>query len=671
MLRIDRLRVEIQTEDGLYGVDEQFKSGLNLLVSEDNTCGKSSILEAIYYGLGFEEIIGGKGEKVLTSVYKTSIEHDDKELAVLESKIYLQISNGREVVTLYRTAKMQNRDNKLITVYHAQMDKIKEAIWVEDTYVHMQNSTVNKQGFHYFLERFLHLELPIVPTTDGKQRKLYLQLIFSCMFIEQKHGWADLFSGMPILGIKDSKKRVLEFIMNLDTLSNEKKKENLKSQKERITKDWKILTRDIINACGREECEIIGIPMEPCVLTNENLTKLHILKDKENIQEYIIKLQNEYSEIKSIKPKVVDNFDYLQEELSKTEDEIVSYETDIKLMQEQITQEKASIQILNDNLEIIDMDLSNNKDAAKLRGLGSELNCLTSKDICPVCHQHIQDSLLPVVDGNYVMSIDENIQHLNAQKEMLEYAKESHIQNKKDLDEKLQSLKGDLFTLRRLAKTLRSDLYAVNENLSESLVYKKITLQAKIDQLESLSKYIEDQKETFINLSNDWKTYLQSKEELPKNKFSESDYKKIKLLCKYFISNLENYNYKSVINKNEIKISEDTYLPIIEEFDMKFDSSASDNIRGIWAYTIALLQVSMSERGNHPGVLIFDEPVQHSIVPNDMKKFLDSIVQLGKNCQTIIGITAKDSDTQKNIKTLRDDVCHQIKVQNKAFQKLA
>ena len=139
----------------------------------------------------------------------------------------------------------------------------------------------------------------------------------------------------------------------------------------------------------------------------------------------------------------------------------------------------------------------------------------------------------------------------------------------------------------------------------------------------------------------------------------------------YFISNLENYNYKSVINKNEITISEDTYLPIIEEFDMKFDSSASDNIRGIWAYTIALLQVSMSERGNHPGVLIFDEPVQHSIVLNDMKKFLDSIVQLGKNCQTIIGITAKDSDTQKNIKTLRDDVCHQIKVQNKAFQKLA
>ena len=670
MLKIDRVRIEIQTEDGLYGVDEKFESGLNLLASEDNTCGKSSILEAIYYGLGFEEIVGGKGEKVLTSVYKTYIEHDDKKLAVLESKIYLQISNGNEVVTLYRVAKMQNRDSKLISVYHAEMDKIGEAILIEDTYVHMPNSAVNNQGFHQFLEKFMHLELPKVPATDGTQRKLYLQLIFSCMFIEQKHGWADLFSGMPILGIKDSKKRVLEFVMNLDTLSNEKKKEGLKSEETRIRREWELLVRDIINACTRETCDLVGLPIKPSVLTKIDLTGIHILKNKENIQDYIIKLKKEYSEIERIKPKVVDNFEDLQEELNETENDIVSYEADMKWLREHILQEKASIQVLNSNLEIINTDLRNNKDAARLRELGSELNCLTSKDICPVCHQHIPDSLLPVVEGINIMSIDENIRHLSAQKEMLEYAKESHIQNKKEMDEKLQVLQGKIFTLRRLAKALRSDLYAVDDNLSEALVYKKIELQTKIDHLEGLIKYVEKQKESFENLSNKWKTYLQSKKELPQNKFSVVDYKKIKLLRNNFVFNLENYNYKSVIDKTEISISEDNYLPVIEQFDMKFDSSASDNIRGIWAYTVALLQVSMSKGGNHPGVLIFDEPVQHSIVPNDMKKFLDSIVQLGKNCQTIIGITVKDSDTQKNIDMLEEDVCHLIKVKNKAFQKL-
>lgn len=671
MLKIDRVRIEIQTEEGLYGCDERFETGLNLLASDDNTCGKSSILEAIYYGLGVEEIIGGKGEKVLTSVYKTYIEHDAKKLAVLEAKIYLQISNGHEIVTLYRAAKMENRDTKLITVYYAELEKIGEAAVIEDTYVHMPNSAVNAQGFHRFLEKFLHLELPKVPATDGIQRKLYLQLVFSCMFIEQKHGWGDIFSGMPLLGIKDAKKRVLEFVMNLDTLNNEKKREKLKAEEARIKRDWEILVKDITNACTRETCDIVGLPMKPCVLTQINLTGIHVLKNKQDIDEYITELKRKYNEIERIKPKIVDNFEELQEELNKTEDAIVSYEEDMRWLRKHILQERANIQVLNNNLEIINNDLRNNKDAARLRNLGSELNCLTSKDICPICHQNISDSLLPGVEGIEIMSIDQNIKHLEAQKDMLEYAKKGHVHNRDEMDQKLQALQGKVFSLRRLAKALRNDLYAVDDNLSEAMVYKKIELQTKIDHLEGLLKFVEEQKKAFIGFSDEWKIYLKGKKELPKEKFSKSDYEKLKLLREKFVSNLEAYNYKSVINKKEINISEESYLPTIEQFDMKFDSSASDNIRGIWAYTVALLEVSIAMEGNHPTVLIFDEPVQHSIVPNDMKKFLDSIIELGKNCQTIIGITVKDSDTQKNIDKLKLNECHLIKVKNKAFQRLS
>ena len=471
---------------------------------------------------------------------------------------------GNEVVTLYRVAKMQNRDTRLISVYHAGMDKMGEATLIEDTYVHMSNSAVNNQGFHRFLERFMHLELPKVPATDGTQRKLYLQLLFSCMFIEQKHGWADLFSGMPILGIKDSKKRVLEFVMNLDTLSNEKKKEQLKLEEARIKKEWDILVKEIVLACTRETCDLVGMPMKPSILTTMNLNGIHILKNKENIQDYIKELKKEYDEIERIKPKVVDNFEDLQEELNETENDIVSYEEDMKWLREHIMQEKVAIQVLNSNLEMINTDLRNNKDAARLRKLGSELNCLTFKDICPICHQNIPDSLLPVVEDIEIMSIDENIRHLNGQKEMLEYAKESHIQNKKEMDEKLQVLQGKVFTLRRLAKTLRNDLYAVDDNLSEALVYKKIELQTKIDHLEGLMKFVEKRKEHFINMSDEWETYLQRKRELPKNKFSNDDYNKIKLLRNNFVSNLEEYNYKSVIDKTEISISEDNYLPVVE-----------------------------------------------------------------------------------------------------------
>ena len=119
MLRINRLRVEINTENGVYGIDESFQSGLDFITSLENTCGKSSILAAIYYCLGFEQILGGVGgigSKVLTSAFKTAIEDNGKPWTVTESGAYLEISNGNETRTIYRSIKSESKDDRLMTV---------------------------------------------------------------------------------------------------------------------------------------------------------------------------------------------------------------------------------------------------------------------------------------------------------------------------------------------------------------------------------------------------------------------------------------------------------------------------------------------------------------------------------------------------------------------------
>ena len=104
MLRINRLRIEIKTANesngGVYGFDERFSSRLTFIASLSNTAGKSSVIEAILYCLGFEEIIGGRNEKVLTSVYKSIIHDGEQDWNVLESGMYLEISNGNETVTI-------------------------------------------------------------------------------------------------------------------------------------------------------------------------------------------------------------------------------------------------------------------------------------------------------------------------------------------------------------------------------------------------------------------------------------------------------------------------------------------------------------------------------------------------------------------------------------------
>ena len=102
MLKINRLRIQIKTSKREYGFDEIFKTGLNFVASDNNTRGKSSVLIAIYYCLGFEEIIGGVNEKVLTSVYKSTIEDGTDTWPVLESGAFLEINNGYETITIFR-----------------------------------------------------------------------------------------------------------------------------------------------------------------------------------------------------------------------------------------------------------------------------------------------------------------------------------------------------------------------------------------------------------------------------------------------------------------------------------------------------------------------------------------------------------------------------------------
>lgn len=671
MLRINRIKVKIFTDNGVYGFDTSFDSGLSFLASEENTCGKSSILAAMYYCLGLEEILGGKGEKVLTSVFKTTIEDGNKTWSVLQSCAYLEISNGAEVVTLFRAAKMLNRDSRMITVYYGDMDAVDNPKTSSiDTYVHFPNAAINEKGFHSFLEKFLYLELPQVTASDDSQKKLYLQLIFSCMFIEQKHGWSDLFSGMPILGIKESKKRVIEFVLKLDTLINDKKLDQLKIEESLINNEWSECYKSLQIASEREDCSIANFPIKPRLLTETDVKRVSIKFGDKIVSDAITELEKQSIEIRQLKPKVIDNFDELQVELNETEAQISKLSDYIVDCRGQLSIESGSIRTITNNLETISIDLSNNKDAARLRSMGSDLQFEFAKDICPVCHQRINDSLLPNSIDVPVMGIDENIKHLEAQRDMLKFVLISHENHKEELEKEVQSSEARLFTLRRLAQAIRNDLYTINGEYSEAIVYKKITIEKQIEALNKLQQLQHNSIEKLLELSKRWEKYLEDKKALPKNRFTDEDKDKIALLREVFINNLRKYGYKSILNLEDISISEESYLPLFEGFDMKFDSSASDNIRVIWAFTMALLQVSILKGGNHPTVLIFDEPDQQSTIISDMKSFFENILELTDKCQVIMGITLKDRDIKQVIDKLPEGKFKCIDVPNKAFQKI-
>ncbi len=678
MLIINRLRIEINTANGVYGIDKSFQNGLNFVASLENTCGKSSIIAAIYYCLGFEQIIGGAGgigSKVLTSVFKTTIEDNGKPWTVTESGAYLEISNGNEIRTIYRNIKSEFKDDRLITVYYGSYDSIGDYNTVsEDYYVNIQNSATSERGFHTFLEEFLHMNLPLVRTSDGNERKLYLQLVFSSMFIEQKHGWSDILSGMPIFGVRESKKRIIEYVLGLDTLKNGKERERLNSVKMQIEQKWKQVISDMEQSVYSESCKISNLPKQPRVLSETDYSRIAVfVSDSSSIEDEVRRLSAEYDGLRQLKPRVCDNFEALNSELSETQAQILVFENHLQDLLIRLTSHNEAIKRLTAELEIVNSDIRNNNDAARLQKFGSEsIGETISAEVCPVCKQHIQDNLLNTKVISSFMNIEDNIRHLKEQKKMLEFT----LRSRKEACDKLHREKEDvevrLQNLRRLAHTLRSDLFTTTDTeASETIMFKRIEIINRIERLSNLETTITTLTEQLRQLSEKWNTYLDQKMKLPKNNLSESDIEKINLLKTKFVNNLNRYHYSSLSSFDGIDISIDSsLLPTIDGFDMKFDSSASDGIRVIWAFTMALLQVSIKKNGNHPNIIIFDEPAQQSIVPEDMKSFIDSVVEMDKKFQIIIAITLNSQELIDIISELDVSYYHKINIEGKAFKLL-
>lgn len=670
MLYIKRIRIEIQTDGELYGFDESFNEKVQLIWSRGNTVGKSSILSAIFYGLGMEEIIGGKGQVILSPVFKKELKSETSLLKVLESKIYLEISNGIDTNTIFRSALHEYRSDTLATVYNSNYDSISNpATTSTDYYIHGPNSASNQSGFFSYLEKFLKIELPKVPNRSDNESKLYLQLIFSSMLIEQKRGWADFFSAMPHFGILDAKKRVVEFILNMDSLENEKEKKRILDEEKSLKTDWKLLYSEIFNVLNKYNIKLKGITNTIEILKPDHLIEFVVEQSNSttSLNEYIKYLEQKYAESENIIKNDDQHVEKLQDKLNETLANIQVLENNINQAQSILNMEILESKQLAKRLSIIENDINNNTDALKLQNIGSTHNFDMFKGKCPTCKQDIVDSVLTVQNSNLVMAIGENISHLKAQKNVFAHSLHQIENNIQDINLKITQAIQAKTELEHLARILKNDIFSLSGSYSEESVYKRVKLFNEIEKYKQILEKSITIKQKFSTLSESWKKNRTDKKNLPKGKLSETDELKLQTLKTNFITNLKNFNFKSITNIDSISISDETFLPAVDGFDLKFDSSASDYIRGIWSFTIALLQTSNELNGNHFGLILFDEPGQHNIVQEDITQLFKVLNTINGESQTFIGITAENIDIKELVKLDDSKNIHEYQVDAAAF----
>jgi hypothetical protein len=448
----------------------------------------------------------------------------------------------------------------------------------------------------------------------------------------------------------------------MSTLTNEKLKLTATKNKKEIELQWELLYQQLRKSSTVLNIRINGLENKPHIIENLDDTNAIFTDNRQQIEldDYITKIRYESSKLGSKSILMTsEKFHEIQVELHEIEKDISELDENYNENQLLYEKEISSIERLSNGLKLIEEDIKNNKDAQKLIKLGSEEDFSSFKNICPTCGQAISDTILISQNSNPVMTIEENINHLSSQKKLFELSIGQKSMFAEELNIKLLLLKAGRVKLQSLAFELRKDIYKVSGEISESDIEKKIEIKGKINSYVTFLEDFIEIKDTFQSLSNKWKRNLELFENLPKSKFSESDESKLSILKNYFVSNLSNFGYRSVNDLAKVEISKETYLPSINKFDLKFDSSASDHIRSIWAYTIALLQVSDTLEGNHPKILMMDEPGQHSIVLEDQGQLFSVLNGLDDNNQFIVGITM-EKDVLLNL--LEDNNIEQFNV---------
>lgn len=135
-------------------------------------------------------------------------------------------------------------------------------------------------------------------------------------------------------------------------------------------------------------------------------------------------------------------------------------------------------------------------------------------------------------------------------------------------------------------------------------------------------------------LASEWLEIQERLNVLPKGALSDRDQQKLSAMENSFHQQLKQYKMGS-LDVAEVKISPDTYQPEVAGVNLTADVSGSDLIRLHWAYLLALLEVGTQKPGNHPGLVIFDEPQQQSVEETAFQEMLRHAAG-EKNCQIII-----------------------------------
>lgn len=656
IIRAFQLRLE--TPRGLFGISETFSRHLTIIKGR-NSSGKSTFFNSLLYSLGMEELVGGVGPKHLTSAARASFDYEGESVDVLSAETLIELENSSGVViTMRRAIKHDERSDRLVELVNAAVltQGHSPSNW-RPTYIHGQGSASQEDGFFQQFESFLGLQLPKVGLTSGKTTKLYLQTLFAAHAIEQKRGWTDYIAGIPFYGIRDARTRVAEYLLGLGTFENLALKSELDADSSQISLDWRQRAEDVRRDANALGFSVYGMPSQVTTTFSTDAIQLKRASDDEpmELRDYAMSLSAELQHITSGKDAHIANgTPELRSRISEVEQELQHIAALYDRASTHLALQAASRTELRTLLNETEHDLTKNKAVQRLQEMGAQRGVELATGSCPSCHQPVSDSLVVERAVGSQMDLESNIGYLDSQRRMLTRQLGALEEGLTVAEAAVRSFAQDLDRKRDQLTSLKEDLGSSAQQ-SKAFLRRAIQLELEIGRLDVLAHSSQRNAEDLSSIANRLRANQEARAGLPKSLYSDSDVAAIKLFEKNFRANAGSFGYTSVGDLREVSINDKSLTPSLSDIelreyrqrpDIKSESSASDFVRLIWAYLIALHQASKmsSPPGNHLSFLLLDEPGQHSMSQQSQRALLKTLVS-STSLQSIVAASFDESSS--------------------------
>ena len=638
-MRIDKLEISIEAyanndhnDIRHFGRVLDFASGLNLVVG-DNTSGKTTLVECLFYALAMEELIEGKPcDKTLDKAVKSQFlymepDGNQHEWLVKESFVQIQLSNtNEETITVKRKIVSDDKQQNKMYVWQSPILDKMERKDCREYYIHNRDdhNTEHNEGFYALLADFADLPIIPVPARNTDKTIFYMQTVFTASYIEQKRGWSDFFANIRSYNIINPKQKLVEYLMGYDTNTDLINSIGLKEKRKKLENLWSTKVTAVKNYLSYNGLYTDGLQTEIKQQKIE-LDELRIAVRSESVEIYTYKerLKQRIQELenKQKSSQVGNGYEQYLVVLKRYEQHIEEY----KNYCIELVTEADKLDNIREHIKYIESEM---KRYDSLRKVNNIITTLDVK-ICPTCHQHLPSdtSTQSALTSSQIQASRDMLSmqrsFLMPMVKRLEAALKNKELNKLYLDKQLRK---EEVEVKMMASQNNINLYPLSTNEQFELV----DCKTKVVTLDEVELHTREQIEQLSHIKNDYQQVCGKIKKL--GDMEEDDLPTAQMLSAFRkLLNKFNYTSNNVINEVFFKEEDTTYkyLPVIKhgennEEEIRADSSASDFIRSIWAYYLTLL----TESKRHPGFLVMDEPCQHS-----MKE--ESLTHLFEVCASI------------------------------------